>query len=92
MEPMASYVNRPPHRVTRGLAVTSLHAIRERMADASHPAIETIDRAVKRIEAAAHARAYAADRIARKHAALRDRIEEAVASLDILIARESGGD
>ena len=89
---MASYVNRPPHRVTRGLAVTSLHAIRERMADASHPAIERIERAVKRIEAAAHARAFAADRIARKHTALRERIEAAVTTLDQLIARENGGD
>ena len=62
------------------------------MADAPHPAIERIEQAVKRIEAAAQARAYAADRIARKHAALRERIEAAVASLDVVIARENGGD
>jgi hypothetical protein len=89
---MASHVNRPPHRFAQGLAVTRPHAIGGRMADASHPAIERIERAVKRIETAAQARAYAADRIARKHAALKERIEAAVASLDVLIARENGGE
>jgi hypothetical protein len=58
------------------------------MADDPHPAIARIERAVARIEKAATARAYAADRIARRHAMLRTRIEEAVLSLDALIARQ----
>ncbi|GAA4776726.1 hypothetical protein GCM10023219_25590 [Stakelama sediminis] len=55
---------------------------------ASHPVIERIERAVARIEKAAAARAYSADRIARRHAALRERMEEAVQALDELLARE----
>lgn len=46
-----------------------------------------IERALARIEAAARARAYATERLARRHAVLRARIEEAVTSLDGLIAQ-----
>jgi hypothetical protein len=53
-----------------------------------HPAIQRIEAAVARIERAAAARAYAADSLARRHAALRSRMEEAVAVLDELIAKE----
>lgn len=52
---------------------------------------DRIERALARIETAAVARAYATERLARRHAVLRQRIEDAVASLDTLIARESGG-
>jgi phage shock protein A len=46
-----------------------------------------IEQALARIEAAASARAYATERLAQRHAILRQRIEEAVTSLDTLIAR-----
>jgi hypothetical protein len=49
-----------------------------------------IEKALERIEAAAASRAFAHARLARRHARLRDRIEDAVQSLDILIAREKG--
>jgi hypothetical protein len=59
------------------------------MADAPrHPAVDRIERAVARIEKAASARAFATDRALRRHGALRARIEQAVAALDVLIARE----
>jgi len=48
---------------------------------------DRIEQALARIEAAASKRAYATERLARRHAVLRQRIEEAVASLDALIAR-----
>ncbi|WP_448664338.1 hypothetical protein ACG3SL_06600 [Sphingomonas sp. CJ20] len=48
-----------------------------------------IEQALARIEAAAAARAYATERLARRHAKLRARIEDAVVSLDALIAREA---
>lgn len=50
---------------------------------------DRIEQALNRIEAAGRARAYASERLARRHAILRQRIEEAVASLDTLIARET---
>ncbi|MDP5278373.1 hypothetical protein Q9Q95_05510 [Sphingomonas sp. DG1-23] len=50
---------------------------------------DRIEQALARIETAAAARAYATARLARRHSKLRARIEEAVASLDVLIARES---
>jgi len=50
---------------------------------------ERIERALVRIEKAAAARAYAQDQLARRHARLREKISEAVQSLDALIARES---
>jgi len=59
------------------------------MADTPSTRIET---ALARIEAAAIARAYATERLARRHALLRERIEDAVASLDTLIARETAAE
>jgi hypothetical protein len=52
-------------------------------------AADRIEQALARIEVAASARAYATERLARRHAKLRARIEDAVASLDALIARET---
>ena len=49
---------------------------------------DRIERALARIEAAATSRAYNVERLARRHAKLRERIAEAMASLDTLIARE----
>lgn len=59
---------------------------RSNMVDTSAARIE---QALARIEAAARARAYATERLARRHTVLRQRIEEAVTSLDALIAREA---
>ncbi|MEI9849952.1 MAG: hypothetical protein WDN24_02660 [Sphingomonas sp.] len=59
------------------------------MADTSS---DRIERALARIEAAAAARAFASERLARRHAQLRTRIEEAVTSLDALIARETAAE
>jgi SLT domain-containing protein len=53
---------------------------------------DRIEQALARIEKAAAARAYAAERLGRRHAVLRERIEAAIESLDGLIARESGGE
>ncbi|MDV3456804.1 hypothetical protein RZN05_07390 [Sphingomonas sp. HF-S4] len=50
---------------------------------------DRIEQALARIETAAAARAYASARLATRHAKLRARIEDAVTSLDALIARES---
>jgi hypothetical protein len=55
---------------------------------ANRPA-DRIEQALARIEAAAAARAYATERLARRHDKLRARIEDAVISLDALIARET---
>ena len=49
---------------------------------------DRIEQALARIEKAAAARAYSAERLARRHAVLRERIQDAVTSLDALIARE----
>lgn len=49
---------------------------------------DRIERALARIEAASAARAYSVERLTHRHAALREKIEDAVASLDALIARE----
>ena len=48
-----------------------------------------IEQALARIEAAGAKRSYALDRLQQRHAKLRARIEEAVASLDTLVARET---
>ncbi len=58
---------------------------------ASTPA-DRIELALVRIEKAAAARAYACERITQRHAKLRSRIEDAVSSLDALIAREAQAD
>jgi hypothetical protein len=50
---------------------------------------DRIERAIKRIEAAATARAFATEKLTRRHAVLRERIGAAIDSLDGLIAREN---
>lgn len=55
---------------------------------ATDPA-DRIENALSRIEAAAAAKSFALDRIQQRHTRLRARIEDAVTSLDTLIARES---
>src|ERR1044072_5296201 len=57
-------------------------------AAAPNAASARIDKALARIEAAATARAYNVERLTRRHTVLREKIEDAVASLDALIARE----
>ncbi|AJP71889.1 hypothetical protein [Sphingomonas hengshuiensis] len=54
----------------------------------SDTSADRIERALARIEAAAAARAFSTERLARRHATLRARIEDAVTTLDALIARE----
>lgn len=51
---------------------------------------ERIDRAIARIEAAVRARADAGAQLARRHAALRHHMVEAVAALDEVIAGGGG--
>lgn len=53
---------------------------------------DRIEQALARIEAAATARAYASARLARRHAVLRERMEEAVAAIDALIASSATDD
>jgi hypothetical protein len=65
--------------------------VRNAGAMASTPA-DRIEQALVRIEKAAAARAYACERITQRHAKLRARIEDAVTSLDALIAREARGE
>lgn len=50
---------------------------------------DRIEQALARIEAAASVRAYASARLARRHALLRQRMEEAVAAIDVLIENET---
>lgn len=56
------------------------------------PALDRIDRAIARIEAAIAERDRAADAAVRRHAVLRARIEQAVSTLDDVIARSEGED
>lgn len=50
-------------------------------------AVDRIDAAIARIETAIAARAAAGDALARRHAALKARMAEAVSALDDVIAR-----
>ena len=61
------------------------------MKDQSSSAAARIDAAIVRIEAAVATRADAADALARRHAALKARMAEAVSALDDVIARGSTG-
>ena len=54
------------------------------------PPLDRIDRALARIDAALATRARASEDMIRRHAALRARMEEAVAALDDLIANGDG--
>ena len=58
------------------------------MADAAPSALDRIERALTRIEAAAARRAFDAERLEHRHAALRGKVEEAIAALDALIVQE----
>jgi hypothetical protein len=58
------------------------------MTEASPPALDRIERALARIEAAARRRAFDADALERRHAALREKVEDAIAALDSLIERQ----
>ena len=55
------------------------------------PALDRIDRAIARIEAAVAERARATEAAAHRHTALRTRIEQAISTLDDVIARSEGG-
>lgn len=59
------------------------------MVEAVSPALDRIERALARIEAAAAKRAFDADVLARRHIALREKVEDAVAALDALVERQS---
>ncbi len=58
------------------------------MADAEPSALERIERALTRIEAAAARRAFDAERLEHRHAVLRSKVEQAIAALDALIEQE----
>ncbi len=58
------------------------------MADAAPSALDRIERALSRIEAAAARRAFDAERLEHRHAALRGKVEQAIAALDALIDQE----
>ena len=58
-------------------------------AAASASAVDRIDAAIVRIESAIDSRAKAGDALARRHAALKARMAEAVSALDDVIARGS---
>jgi hypothetical protein len=61
------------------------------MADETPPsALDRIDRALARIDAALAARTRASEEMIRRHAALRARMEDAVSALDDVIARGKG--
>lgn len=69
----------------RGVASCYLHP----MADASPPtALDRIDRALARIEAAAAKRDTSRARLIERHETLRRRMAEAIAALDAVIERE----
>lgn len=53
---------------------------------------ERIEAALARIEVAGTAKTFALERLQARHAKLRNRIEEAVSSLDVLIAQESASE
>jgi hypothetical protein len=55
------------------------------------PALDRIDRAIARIETAVADRDRATEAEIRRHAVLRARIEQAIATLDGLLAQGEGG-
>lgn len=58
------------------------------MAEAAPPALDRIERALARIEAAAAKRAFDGDALERRHLALRGKVEAAIDALDSLIERQ----
>lgn len=79
-----AHVNRP------GVAGVLKRTYPKVMPEAAHPAIGRIERALARIEAAAGKRAFDAEVLERRHAALRQKVEDAIAALDSLIERQQG--
>ncbi|WP_230481831.1 Atg14 domain-containing protein [Sphingomonas sp. Leaf21] len=61
----------------------------EPIADDVLSSVERIDRAIARIEQAIRARAAKEDALARRHAALKARMADAVSALDEVISRGS---
>lgn len=61
----------------------------EPIADDALSSVERIDRAIARIERAMRTRAAKEDALARRHAALKARMAEAVTALDDVISRGS---
>ncbi len=59
------------------------------MAEATSPALDRIERAIARIEAAAAKRAFDADALHRRHATLREKVEDAIEALDALIEKQA---
>lgn len=59
------------------------------MIDASQSALDRIERALARIETAAGRRAFAADALARRHTALREKVEDAIDALDAMMERQA---
>lgn len=59
------------------------------MVEAASPALERIERALARIEAAAAKRAFDADALARRHVMLREKVEDAIEALDALIEKQA---
>ena len=59
------------------------------MAEAASPALDRIERAIARIEAAAAKRAFDADALQRRHATLREKVEDAIEALDALIEKQA---
>ncbi|WP_343519805.1 hypothetical protein [Sphingomonas sp.] len=59
------------------------------MAEAASPALDRIERAIARIEAAARKRAFEADRLEHRHAMLREKVEDAIEALDALIEKQA---
>lgn len=80
---------RSPLSTAGPLAARDSRAYPGRMSEPA-PATERIDRAIARIQAAVAARAASGDALARRHAALKARMAEALSALDDVIARGTG--
>jgi len=84
-------------RVNRLAAIETSGACRSpgqylfREAVMSQTAADRIEQALARIEAAATVRTNAEQHLRQRHARLRSKVEEALTSIDALLARESAG-
>jgi hypothetical protein len=81
----APRVNRP---ASSGLAAPIRDAYPGKMTEAATSPVDRIERALARIEAAAHERFSAEQAMALRHETLRTRMADAIAALDALIERE----
>lgn len=72
-----------------GVAGALKRAYPKAMTEPASPALDRIERALARIEAAAARRAFDADALRRRHSALRGKVEDAIDALDSLIEREA---